>query len=235
MMSAAKFTAVRGLLGITLDALAQELGVNPRTVRSWSEGRDAVPAWVPERLHEMRQLHDADLGSITATKGPVLLPRNREDDQGRPRGWWAGIAARVVALDPERDIEWGPELTRTARLLEEILHTAGITTVLRVPKPTLATVQTPSYRVKCRSLLTRGGRIAQAPVERQERMLQEVQMWQGGDLDATDVGQLRMIASHTPNMSWTRWIQQHADQIPDGWEPVEVVPNPHNQALVWAY
>lgn len=231
-MTAGHFTVLRHLTGLSVDELAQELDVNPRTVRAWGAGRDPIPERIEQEMNTLLDRQNKLADEIITSGEPVIL---RNGERGKPSGWWLGIAARVLNADPTRPIRWWDELTPTAKTLEWILHNAGITEVLRSPKPGPWTVQTPSYRVKCRSLLTRGERIAQAPVERQERMRQEVEVWQGGDFDAIDTRQLRMVASSTPNTSWTRWVQQHADQIPDGWEPVEVVPNPHNQALVWAY
>lgn len=215
-LSAAKFTAKRNLLGITLDALALELGVNPRTVRSWGEGREPVPKSASDGLAKLRRLHDADLEDIIATPGPVLLPRSRDNDKGRrPRGWWAGIAARIEALDPDRAIEWDQELAPIGQLLEDVLLATGITKVLRIPKTAKPAVHLPFLRIQCRNVL---GIISQPPLNQQES-----ELWQEENLHT---GQLKMMASNT---SWNRWIQQHANQIPDGWEPTKVIPNPHRR------
>ena len=57
-MTGAEFAAHRHLIGLTLDELADTLGVNPRTTRAWETGRDLIPARIP-----------AELGALVAEHG----------------------------------------------------------------------------------------------------------------------------------------------------------------------
>ena len=53
-MTGAEFAAHRHLIGLTLDELADTLGVNPRTTRAWETGRDLIPARIPAELGHFR-------------------------------------------------------------------------------------------------------------------------------------------------------------------------------------
>ena len=59
-MTAAEFAAHRRLAGLTLDQLAAHLRVNPRTVRSWESGRDAVPDRIAAELGALVDRHRRD-------------------------------------------------------------------------------------------------------------------------------------------------------------------------------
>lgn len=50
-MTAAEFQTTREALGLTGDWLAGHLGVSPRSVRHWEQGKYAIPAGVCDEMH----------------------------------------------------------------------------------------------------------------------------------------------------------------------------------------
>ncbi|HEY6117651.1 MAG TPA: DUF1870 family protein [Candidatus Dormibacteraeota bacterium] len=52
-MTAAEFQATREALGLTGDWLAGHLGVSPRTVRHWEQGKYAIPEGVYLQMHQL--------------------------------------------------------------------------------------------------------------------------------------------------------------------------------------
>jgi hypothetical protein len=53
-MTAAELTVVREFLGLTGDWLAHHLGVSPRTVRHWEEGKYAIPDGVRLEIESLK-------------------------------------------------------------------------------------------------------------------------------------------------------------------------------------
>lgn len=51
----AELRATREMLGLTGDHLAKMLGINPRTIRSWEQGRDPIPARFGPELAELKE------------------------------------------------------------------------------------------------------------------------------------------------------------------------------------
>lgn len=54
-LTSAELQIAREASGLTGDAFAAYLDVNPRTVRSWQQGRDEVPGWVRLKVAELRE------------------------------------------------------------------------------------------------------------------------------------------------------------------------------------
>lgn len=102
-LTGAELRAARELLGITSDHLAKVIGVNPRTVRSWEQGRDAVPGRIRPELAEIKQAADAAVRHLVAGLGDdddaVITYRTDEEYKAaHPSGNWSAAWHRQVAL-----------------------------------------------------------------------------------------------------------------------------------------
>lgn len=100
-LTGAELRAARELLGITSDHLAKVLGVNPRTVRSWEQGRDAIPGRIRTELAEIKAAADAAVRELVDSLGDddaVITYRNDEEYKAaHPRGKWSAAWHRQVA------------------------------------------------------------------------------------------------------------------------------------------
>lgn len=106
-----ELTCIRESLGLTDDALAGILKVNPRTIRSWQKGRDPIPYRVPSELEKLQsETEQAVEELVEKLKGEeepvVFVCRNdREFTQLYPDSkfnarWW-----RQVALKAAKQVE----------------------------------------------------------------------------------------------------------------------------------
>ena len=106
-----ELTCIRESLGLTDDALAGILKVNPRTIRSWQKGRDPIPYRVPSELEKLQaETEQAVEELVEKLKGEeepvVFVCRNdREFAQLYPDSkfnarWW-----RQVALKAAKQVE----------------------------------------------------------------------------------------------------------------------------------
>lgn len=234
-LPAGKFAALRHLTGMSTEELAGELDVNPRTIRAWSTGRDPIPERIEEEMTAILTQQDEVAAEIISSGRPVILPDNTPGHAGKPSGWWLGVAARVLTADPKRPVRWWDELTPRARALEWVLEDAGITEVLRCPKPGPATVQTPSYRIRLRHKRTRQEIIDAAPEHEQPRLREIVDTWHNGDYRSHDTSEHRMGACWW-EWDWRQWLEQHADQIGDDWEPIALIPHPESGGkILWPH
>lgn len=102
-MSAAEFAVIRHTMGHTLDSLARRMKVNPRTVRSWESGRDAISASAAGGVNEILAEH-TELVDDMLKRGRVSIPRDPENDP--PRGWYVAAAARALQAKPDLEVEW---------------------------------------------------------------------------------------------------------------------------------
>lgn len=105
-MTAAEFAAHRRLTGLTLEQLAAQLGVNPRTVRSWESGRDAVPDRIAAELGALVDRHRRDARVMAAAGVPVVLPRYDNSEAEFPRGWYLAAASSALLLEPDIELDW---------------------------------------------------------------------------------------------------------------------------------
>lgn len=83
-MTSAEIRSVREYLGLTIDTLAAHLSVNPRTVRSWEQGRDPVPARVTSEVAGAVSMTDLALASVVAHLRVMPHPKvvvYRTDDE----------------------------------------------------------------------------------------------------------------------------------------------------------
>ena len=204
-MSSAEFAALTMVLGLTRQDLAAEMGVGERTVQSWIEGRATVPARVPGILTRLLDEQQA-LVEEYRQEGQAVIPyHDREGD--RPSRWYRAAAGLAALHDPIR-IDWAPPepipLTPQATRLGEVLCAAGVT---EVPRRTPAN-RTAHYRLAVTPSVSIG----------QETEAEEVMMVLG--------------FARTPHEDWSRWITRLAAGIPDGHNPIRLVPAPDGD-LVW--
>lgn len=108
-LTAAEVRVAREYLGLTGDQLAKILSVNPRTVRSWEQGRDDVPGRIRPEIAELKAEADQAVADMVASGEAVLLTyRSDEDfDAGRKTGqhkywnrsasWHRQVVARAAA------------------------------------------------------------------------------------------------------------------------------------------
>lgn len=97
--------ALRQLVGLTIDELADELGVNPRTVRSWEQGRDRMGAGVRVDLARLVRRHDDQVSRCIASGKPIKIAREK-GAASMPRGWYVAALARAMAQSPAVRAEW---------------------------------------------------------------------------------------------------------------------------------
>ena len=91
--------ATRIGLGLSVAELAEHLGVNPRTVRSWESGRDPVGDWVADAISLLSARADdevaAHVAAFAARPGVPAVLSIEDDDDAQPLGWQLAIAFRV--------------------------------------------------------------------------------------------------------------------------------------------
>ena len=106
-MSAAEVAALRTLMGLSLDQLAEAIGRNRRVVRYWESGRYAPNAESVEALWALKARHD-DLVAEMLDADAVIVPR-RHPDGAMPRGWYLAAAGRAIAEEHVK-VEWDDAL-----------------------------------------------------------------------------------------------------------------------------
>lgn len=103
-MSAAEFKMVREAWGWTLDAIAEYLTVDPRTVRRWESGASRVPEGVREGMELLEHHLNAtveDLATRLRDSAVVVLEIPAGDAGGLPAACWRAIGYRVAEDVPE--------------------------------------------------------------------------------------------------------------------------------------
>lgn len=108
-LTPAELRAAREYLGLTGDHLAKRLGVNPRTLRSWEQGRDPIPGRIRPEIAELKAAADKAVAEIVEScqseEEPVLITYRDDDEyQAAHRGgrWTASWHRRVCARVAER-------------------------------------------------------------------------------------------------------------------------------------
>ena len=104
-MSAAEVAALRTLMGLSLDQLAEAIGRNRRVVRYWEAGRYAPNAESVEALWALKARHDDLVAEMLDADAMVIVPR-RHPDGAMPRGWYLAAAGRAIAEEPDLMVEW---------------------------------------------------------------------------------------------------------------------------------
>lgn len=116
-MTDAEFRVVREHLGLTGDWLANHLGVNPRTVRAWEQGRYLIPDGVRLELEDLEERAAAFVAGIVEqlmdVPDPAVLVyrtdeqyREHHPDQPWPAAWHRAVIARVAQEVPGLSIRY---------------------------------------------------------------------------------------------------------------------------------
>jgi len=141
-MTGGELQTVREYLGLTHDALAGILGVNPRTVRSWESGRDRIPERVREEVERIESDTAAAVGELVAALGDMRDPavavyRTDEDLHAARPGlehltarWWRHVVARTVTEVPGVVIGTADELLDHGYTIASSAHAGTVTTPL---------------------------------------------------------------------------------------------------------
>jgi DNA-binding transcriptional regulator YiaG len=103
-MTDAEFRVVREFLGLTGDWLASHLGVSPRTVRHWEEGKYEIPDGVRLAIEALEETAAQQIGVAVdtlndATDPAIGIPRTNADCPPGcpwPASWHRAIAARIA-------------------------------------------------------------------------------------------------------------------------------------------
>jgi transcriptional regulator with XRE-family HTH domain len=111
-MTGGELQTVREYLGLTGDALSGMLGVNPRTLRSWEQGRDRIPVRVREEVERIENLTAAAVGELVTAledaRDPAVavyrtdaeLTAARPDAAHLGARWWRHVVARAATEVP---------------------------------------------------------------------------------------------------------------------------------------
>jgi hypothetical protein len=117
-MTDAELRTVREHLGLTGDWLAAHLDVNPRTVRSWEQGRYPIPDGVRLEIEDLEQrtaqfvaaivekLQDAPIGATLRAYRNDDEYRADHPDQPWPASWHRMVIARVAEQVPGLSIRY---------------------------------------------------------------------------------------------------------------------------------
>lgn len=107
-MTDAELKVVREFLGVTGDWLAAHLGVSPRTVRHWEQGKYPIPDGVRLAVEQLEtvaaQQVNAGIKVLSEASDPGLaIPRTDADcppDCSWPASWHRAVAARIAQEVP---------------------------------------------------------------------------------------------------------------------------------------
>ena len=120
-MTPAEFKVVREFLGLTGDWLAAHLGVSPRTVRHWEQGKYAIPDGVRLAIEDLEartgefiagaveKLMDLpDPGVITYRDDAEYRAAHPADDW--PASWHRAVVARIAQEVPGLSIAFASDV-----------------------------------------------------------------------------------------------------------------------------
>jgi len=115
-MTGAELQVVREWLGLTIEALAGMLQVNPRTIRSWEAGRDPIPERIRDEIAEIEaitaQAVTELVDALRYTRDTVVAVYRRDEDMHAdrpdtahlPARWWRHVVARAAHEVPGVEI-----------------------------------------------------------------------------------------------------------------------------------
>lgn len=106
-MTNAELRTIREFLGLTGEWLATHLGVNPRTVRDWEQGRSPVPGFARKAVEDIEARTGAFITGIvehllSAADVGVIVYRNDAEYHAAhpeiefPASWHRAVVARVA-------------------------------------------------------------------------------------------------------------------------------------------
>ncbi|MFL0393600.1 helix-turn-helix domain-containing protein [Streptomyces albus] len=119
-MTAAEFKVVREFLGLTGDWLAGHLGVSPRTVRHWEQGKYAIPDGVRLEIEKLeRQTGEFVSGIVEKLMDlpdPGVITYRNDDEYHAahpeipfPAAWHRAVVARVAQEVPALSITYADQ------------------------------------------------------------------------------------------------------------------------------
>lgn len=106
-MDGGELQMVREYLGLTIEAMAGMLRVNPRTVRSWESGRDLIPERIREEVEHVEAMTAQSVGelvdALNDARDPAVVVYRRDEDMHAawpdtahlPARWWRHVVARA--------------------------------------------------------------------------------------------------------------------------------------------
>ncbi|MDO5067466.1 MAG: hypothetical protein Q4D96_09330 [Propionibacteriaceae bacterium] len=112
-MDGATFTAIRHLLGVGTQELAELLpagrdgrSVGTRTLRDWAAGTLPIPPRIADHMWMLLDQHTHTVEHLPPAER-FLLPRRYPGlRDGLPHSWWIGVAARHLERYPTTPIHW---------------------------------------------------------------------------------------------------------------------------------
>ncbi|MGK4909676.1 helix-turn-helix domain-containing protein [Streptomyces albus] len=122
-MTAAEFKVVREFLGLTGDWLAGHLGVSPRTVRHWEQGKYAIPDSARLEIEKLERQTGEFVSGIVEKLMDLPDPgviTYRDDDEYHaahpeipfPAAWHRAVVARVAQEVPALSIAYADAAER---------------------------------------------------------------------------------------------------------------------------
>lgn len=114
VMTPAEFRMVREFLGLTMDWVADQLGVAERTVRNWEAGKFTIPDGVRLQMEQWESDTATAVGQyveelMDVPEPGVHLAREDEDVPGEwPARWHRHVIARVAIEVPGLAITYKP-------------------------------------------------------------------------------------------------------------------------------
>ncbi|NUS76721.1 MAG: DUF1870 family protein [Streptomyces sp.] len=119
-MTDAEFRVIRDWLGLTGDWLAAHLGVSPRTVRHWEQGKYAIPDGVRLELEDLEARTGAFVDGAVAQlldlpePGVITYRTDAEYHAAHPQipfpaSWHRAAIARIAQEVPGLAIAYAPQ------------------------------------------------------------------------------------------------------------------------------
>jgi len=120
-MTPAEFKVVREFLGLTGDWLAAHLGVSPRTVRHWEQGKYAIPDGVRLAIEDLERRTGEFVDGLVEKLMDMPEPRvitYRDDaeykaahaDAEFPASWHRAVVARIAQEVPGLSIAFASDV-----------------------------------------------------------------------------------------------------------------------------
>lgn len=204
--SGAELRADLYALGLSVEELAQILGVKPSRVKAWISGAIIrIPEDVAPRVEALLAEQETVITAMQeaiAMDLVVVLPRN---SQGRAGRWLLAAAAKIRRENRDARIKWSPPLSRRAVRLERLLHAAGITQVPQSVTFPLAPGR-PLPRQLHPPILTYTTTNDGGPVTGEAQLL----FARPGD------------GFYGPEETWEAWLERNINSLPEGAEPTRI-------------
>lgn len=132
-MTGGELLTIRDWLGLTGDALARILHVDPRTLRAWEAGKYPIPDGVREEIEQLEEataravgevvdaLNEARDPAIAIYRSDAELHAARPGTEHLSARWWRHVVARAVQEVPGVEIGTSAELAGRTEPLQAII------------------------------------------------------------------------------------------------------------------